>query len=70
MTKEEVRRVAHQYLTPDKAAIVVVGDAQAAIEQIKPFTEDFEIYSSSGKRKISPATRASKLQPSSPERGR
>ncbi|MEJ7709081.1 MAG: pitrilysin family protein [Pyrinomonadaceae bacterium] len=53
VTKEDVRRVAHQYITPDKAAIVVVGDAQAAIEQIKPFTEDFEIYSSSGKRKIS-----------------
>ena len=33
---EDVRRAAGAYLRPDEAAIVVVGDADAIIEQVKP----------------------------------
>lgn len=56
VTKEDVQRVARQHLTPEKAAIVIVGDAKAIVEQVKPFTEEIEFYTSAGKRKeMSPA---------------
>jgi zinc protease len=45
VTKDEVRRVAARYVTPDRAAIVVVGDAAEIREQVAPFAprvEDFE----------------------------
>ena len=45
VTKEDVRRVAGQYVTPDRAAIIVVGDAAEIREQVAPFAprlEDFE----------------------------
>jgi hypothetical protein len=36
---------------PDKAVIVIVGDAAAIMEQVKPFAKDIEVYDISGKRK-------------------
>src|SRR5437763_9791600 len=45
VTKEDVRRVAARYVTPDRAAVVVVGDAAEIREQVAPFAarvEDFE----------------------------
>ena len=44
VTREEVRRAANLYVTPDRAAVVVVGDAAAVREQIAPHAarvEDF-----------------------------
>jgi zinc protease len=45
VTAAEVRRVADAYVTPDCAAIVVVGDAEQIREQVAPFAtrvEDFD----------------------------
>ena len=51
VTREEVRRVAREYVTPDRAAIVIVGDAAAITDQIKPYAETIENYDSTGRRK-------------------
>lgn len=53
VTKEDLRRAAEKYITPDRAAIVVVGDAREVVAQIKPYAADVEIYNSAGKRKDS-----------------
>jgi zinc protease len=45
VTREEVRRAANLYVTPDRAAVVVVGDAAAVREQVAPYAarvEDFK----------------------------
>ena len=51
VTREEVQRVARRYVTPDRAAIVIVGDADALVDEIKGYAEEIEIYDSAGKRK-------------------
>jgi zinc protease len=51
VTVEEIQRVARLYVRPDEAALIVVGDGSAVIDQIKPYCEDIETYSTSGKRK-------------------
>ncbi|PYS83554.1 MAG: hypothetical protein DMF67_08555 [Acidobacteria bacterium] len=44
VTQEDVRRVAVEYVTPDRAAIVVVGDAAEIREQVAPFAEALEDF--------------------------
>jgi zinc protease len=56
VTARDIQRVAQQYITPDKAAIVIVGDAAAIMDQIKPYAQAIEIYDASGKRKEMGAT--------------
>ena len=51
VTVGEIQRVAEKYVKPDEAAIVVVGDGALVVDQIKPFTEDIEIFNTAGKRK-------------------
>ena len=51
VTIDEIQRVAKKYVKPDEAALIVVGDGASVVEQIKPYCEDIEIYSTSGKRK-------------------
>jgi zinc protease len=51
VTVEDVRRVANEYITPERATIVVVGDAGAIAEQVTPFAEHVEYYDSAGRRK-------------------
>jgi len=41
---EEVQRVANQYITPDKMAMVIVGDADDVLRQAKSFSEKIEIF--------------------------
>ena len=55
---EEIQRVATKYVKPDEAALIVVGDGAAVLSHIKPYTDDVEVYSTSGKRKSldAPAT--------------
>lgn len=53
ITISDIRRVARQHVTPDKAALVVVGDAAEIIPQIKPFTQEIEVYDTEGKLKTS-----------------
>lgn len=54
VTAADIQRVARQYVQPDKAAIVIVGDAAAIVEQVKPYAQAVEVYDISGKRKETP----------------
>lgn len=51
VTAEEIRRVANKYVTTDKLAIVIVGDAAAVSEQIKTYAEKIEYFDASGNTK-------------------
>jgi zinc protease len=51
ITAADIQRVANQNVLPDKAAIVIVGDAAAISDQIKPYAQTVELYDTSGKRK-------------------
>ncbi|MCA1818347.1 MAG: insulinase family protein [Acidobacteria bacterium] len=51
VSREEVQRAAREYVTPDRAALVIVGDAAALKEQIRPYAEEVELYDSNGQRK-------------------
>ena len=37
-TLEDVRRIAHDYLTPDKMTLVIVGDIKTVKEQVAPWS--------------------------------
>ncbi len=47
---EEVRRVAQNYISPDRAAIVIVGDAESVTDQVRAYAESIELYDSAGNR--------------------
>jgi predicted Zn-dependent peptidase len=51
VTAADIQRVAKQYIAPDKLAIVIVGDAGAISEQIKPYAQKIEYFDASGKAK-------------------
>lgn len=51
VTKEDVQRVARRYVTPDKAAIVIVGDLEATREQVAHYADEIEIYDVSGQQR-------------------
>lgn len=56
VTAADVQRVAQRYVTTDKVAIIIVGDAAAIMDQIKPYAQTVEIYDATGKRKEMTAT--------------
>jgi zinc protease len=51
VTADDILRIARKYVTPDKAAIVIVGDARDITEQVKPYSEMIELYDTEGRRK-------------------
>ena len=51
ITVADIQRVANQYVKPDEAAVIIVGDGAQVVDQIKPYVGDIEIYNTSGKRK-------------------
>jgi len=51
VTADDIQRVARLYVTPDKAAIVIVGDARTITEQVKPYSNSIEFYDTEGRRK-------------------
>ncbi|MDT7540522.1 MAG: zinc protease [Acidobacteriota bacterium] len=51
ITREDVQRAAQNYVTPDRAAIVIVGDAAALNSQIAPYADEVELYDNTGQRK-------------------
>lgn len=51
VTAEDVQRVAQQHVTPDRAAVVIVGDAKEIEDQIKDYAETIERYDTEGNRK-------------------
>ncbi len=50
ITMTDVLRVARTHVTPNRAAIVVVGDAASITDQVAPYAADIEMYDSAGKR--------------------
>lgn len=56
VTAADAQRVARQYVMPDKTAVVIVGDAAAIMDQIKPYSQTIEIYDTTGQRKDSGAS--------------
>ncbi len=55
VTIAEIQEVAKNYVTPDEAAIIIVGDAAQLVDQIKPYVQDIEYYNTAGKKKDKPA---------------
>ena len=51
VTIEDIQRVANAYVRPDEAAVIIVGDGAAVMDQIRPYTEEIETYTTAGKRK-------------------
>ena len=62
MTVADIQRVAAKYVKPDEAAVIVVGDGNAVLDQIKPYCQDIEIYTTSGKRKSLDAPATTELE--------
>src|SRR5689334_22975009 len=56
VTVEEIQRVAQKYVKPDEAALIVVGDGAQVMEQMKPYSDDIEVYNTAGRRKTSEAS--------------
>ena len=51
VTVEDIQRIAQKYVKPDEAALIVVGDGASVLEQMRPYSEDIEVYNTAGKRK-------------------
>jgi predicted Zn-dependent peptidase len=52
VTREQVRAAAQKLVTPERSALVIVGDASAVRAQAESFADGLELYDSSGRRKI------------------
>ncbi|MET0752525.1 MAG: pitrilysin family protein, partial [Pyrinomonadaceae bacterium] len=48
ITLEDIERVAKKYITPEKIAVVIVGDAENILEQVKYVTPFIEIFDTEG----------------------
>jgi predicted Zn-dependent peptidase len=51
VTTEQIQSAAQKYVTPDQAALVIVGDAAEITDQIKPYSDNIEVYDTEGNRK-------------------
>lgn len=51
VTADDVLRVAQQHVTPDRAAMVIVGDVAQIEDQVKEYADKIEIYDTDGKKK-------------------
>jgi zinc protease len=49
VTLEDVERVAKKYIAPDKIAIVIVGDAEEILKQVKPYSTKIDVLDTEGK---------------------
>jgi zinc protease len=49
VTLEDVERVAKKYISPDKIAIVIVGEAGEILPQIKTYSNKIEVFDAEGK---------------------
>ncbi|MDQ6787895.1 MAG: insulinase family protein [Acidobacteriota bacterium] len=49
VTLEDVERVAQKYITPDKIAIVIVGDAEEVLPQVTSYSQKIDIFDTEGK---------------------
>ena len=62
VTREEVREAAQRLVTPERAAVVIVGDASAVRAQAEEYAESVELYDSSGRRKNQGETKGMERQ--------
>jgi zinc protease len=51
ISRADIRRVAVEHVTPDKAVIVIVGDSAAILDEVRRFSQDVELFDSNGNRK-------------------
>ncbi len=51
VTLEDVERVANEYISPEKLAMIIVGDAEEILPQAKTYTDEVEIFDTHGKPK-------------------
>jgi zinc protease len=51
VTAEDIQRVAQTHVTPDQAAVVIVGDAAEINDQVKAYSDTIEVYDTDGKPK-------------------
>jgi len=56
VTVQDIQRVAEKYVKPNEAALIVVGDGAQVMEQMRPYSEDIEVYNTAGKRKSTKAS--------------
>ncbi|HUE81675.1 MAG TPA: pitrilysin family protein [Pyrinomonadaceae bacterium] len=54
VTTSQIQEVAKKHVTPEQAAIIVVGDGGEALQQVGQFTSEIEFYNTAGKRKGKP----------------
>ena len=50
VTAEDVQRVARLHVTPDRAAIIIVGDRETVLPQVEPYAQDIQTYDTAGRR--------------------
>lgn len=50
VTADDVIRVAKKYISPDKLAMVIVGDADEVLTQVKSYSKTIEIFNTDGVR--------------------
>lgn len=55
VTREQIQRVAQEYVKPDEAALVIVGDGAQVLNQLEPYCKEVEFYNTAGKRKERPS---------------
>jgi zinc protease len=55
VTLEDVKRVAKKYISPEKIAIVIVGDAGEILPQVKSYSTGIQIFDADGKT-VDPAS--------------
>jgi zinc protease len=51
VTTADIQRVAQAHVTPDRAAVVIVGDAAEISEQVKSYADKIEVYDTDGRPK-------------------
>ena len=51
ITLEDVQMAANKYISPDKIAMVIVGDAEEVLPQVETYTEDIEVFDTEGNAK-------------------
>jgi hypothetical protein len=54
VTIQQVQEVARKYVSPDEAAIVIVGDGAQLADQVQAYTAAIEYYNTEGKKKDKP----------------
>ena len=65
VTIAQIQRAAQNYVRPDEAGLVIVGDGAEVLEQIKPYCEDIRVFNTAGNPKELSAPGAGAAEPES-----